>query len=158
MFKHFSYVISLRLHYIQDKYQVFLAQQFAYIIQVEKHYTDKLMHVCLNCCRQNPPFARPKRHSIISILLRKLLQRHEPELKGQTRFLVVCLAFIFCCEPCARCEIRQDKAPYIFLISAAFDVPWYIRTTAFEVFSFWRHTKKVMPHAQQSQQSDRAPT
>jgi len=37
MFKHFSCVIPLRLHYIQDKYQVFLAQQFAHIIQVEKH-------------------------------------------------------------------------------------------------------------------------
>ena len=123
MFKHFSCVISLRLHYMQDKYQVFLAQQFAHIIQVEKHQTDKLTHVCLDCCRQKRPFTRTKQNSIISILLRKLLQRHEPELIGPTRFLVVCLAFVFCCEPCARCEIRREKAPYIFLVSAAFNVP-----------------------------------
>ena len=61
--------------------------------------------------------------NIISILLSKLLQRHEPELIGPTRFLVVCLALVFCCEPCACCEIRREKAPYIFLVSAAFDVP-----------------------------------
>ena len=122
MFKHFSCVISLRLHYMQDKYQVFLAQQFAHIIQVEKHQNDKLTHVCLDSCHQKRPFTRTKQHSIISILLRKLLQRHEPELIGSTRFLVVCLAFVFCCEPCARCEIRREKAPYIFLVSAAFNV------------------------------------
>ena len=62
-------------------------------------------------------------HSIISILLRKLLQSHDLELMGPTRFLVLCPAFVFCCQPCARCEIRREKVPYIILISAAFDVP-----------------------------------
>ena len=83
--------------------------EFCYISATiaEKHKTDKLTHVGLDCCRQKGPFTRPKQHSIISILLSKLLQRHEPELIGPTRFLVVCLAFVFCREPCARCEIGR---------------------------------------------------
>ena len=105
MFQHFLVLSRYELNDFTTYF--FFSKKITPTIQAEKHKTDKLTHVGLDCCRQKGPFTRPKQHSIISILLSKLLQRHEPELIGPTRFLVVCLAFVFCREPCVRCEIGR---------------------------------------------------
>ena len=100
-----------------------------------KETKKELTHERLHSCCKKGPFILSIENSIIPIFGRKLLEGDEAKLICPSRGRIKGMAFVFCCQPCARQKVRSYQRTDSFITPTTLNITENIRASPLVIFS-----------------------